>query len=434
MATQNVAVNNKLMLLNILQAYLQSGKNAKLRIMVVGEAGQGKSTLINGLVGSEVSIESSGDETGSCFDVGTTSVNKHILNQNGVFLEIWDTPGFGMESEEKDSEIAKSLKTILSDGDDDPLDLVLFCIRMDATRVPTHLHVRTIGRLTKIFGKQFWQHCLFVLTFANSIDQLCPLQMQLDKFFSKRCYEFEQKLRKTLREQVQLSTEEVENVRVVPVGSTRRRPSCDNPWVLPDRHDWFDAFWLEVTCSIKSSAVPSLLQANYHRLEPLSENGEPKTPFCPPPPFEPQERIVEVHKTKISETKKAVSESDDRSIEEMSEAPSISSHTPKCEQTASQTMQRDDAEIDRSVGINSDYDFIVVPDTEQDAYDRNIQWHDILLDHLQNKNSGFFAFAVSFSQLRGNSAPFLGHIGGLIEGLTEYIGGIKQRKAKEKQK
>ena len=59
----------------VIKSYIDSGKDHRhreLRLMVIGEAGQGKSTLINGLIGQEVAVE------GNSFKPGTLTVNAGI--------------------------------------------------------------------------------------------------------------------------------------------------------------------------------------------------------------------------------------------------------------------------------------------------------------------------------------------------------------------
>ena len=50
--------------------------------MIIGEAGQSKSTLINGLLGKEVANE------GEDFGAGTLEIKYYHLNQNGVSVQI----------------------------------------------------------------------------------------------------------------------------------------------------------------------------------------------------------------------------------------------------------------------------------------------------------------------------------------------------------
>ena len=83
---------------------------------------------------------------------------EYKFNQNGVNIRIWDTPGFGMGKKADDKTAEQLYKSNCY-----PFDLALFCIRMDSTRIPNGTHIDTIERLTEMFGKNFWEHCLFVL-------------------------------------------------------------------------------------------------------------------------------------------------------------------------------------------------------------------------------------------------------------------------------
>ena len=183
-------------------------------MMVIGEAGQGKSTLINGLLGKEVATE------GDSFVPGMLKIQQYHLNQNGVKIGIWDAPGFGVESPEEDEKVVEQLRS----SDCHPIDMALFCIRMDAMRIPNRVHIDTIKKLTdEVFGRKFWRYCLFVLTFANNVEQFCPPGEEMELYFSQQCIDIEDQLRKALKKHVGLEDKELERVRVVPVGSCKKR-------------------------------------------------------------------------------------------------------------------------------------------------------------------------------------------------------------------
>ena len=61
----------------LIRGWLNEG-HASLEFVVVGEAGQGKSSLINGLLGKEVAKE------GNSLDPGTQMVEKYLYEENGV--------------------------------------------------------------------------------------------------------------------------------------------------------------------------------------------------------------------------------------------------------------------------------------------------------------------------------------------------------------
>ena len=197
---------------SVVKGYIESGKNRQLRIMVIGEAGQGKSTLINALVGMEVAKE------GDNFNAGTNEIQEYNICQNKVKIIIWDTPGFGMGLPEEDDKMVERLKA--SDCRD--VDLALFCVRLDCTRFPTRLHYHTIMKLNEVFGQEFWKCCLFVLTFANNIEQLRPVNTDMTQFFSERCLQLEDEIKSSLTETCRAATRSLRNC------------ACSSRWFLQE--------------------------------------------------------------------------------------------------------------------------------------------------------------------------------------------------------
>ena len=187
------------------------------------------------------------------------------------------------------------------------VDLALFCVRLDTSRFPIRAQYETITKLNQVFGREFWKYCLFVFTFANNIQQLCPVGEDLMDFFSRRCNTLEDRIRATLKKHVKLQGEELDRVRGVPVGSYKKGLFRDNPWALPDREDWFIMFWLECTEHMQSSALSALLQANYHRLDSLEAVDDASETFiCPPSQFNAYERLLQATSDEIHDVKQQI--------------------------------------------------------------------------------------------------------------------------------
>ena len=87
--TTDLPLSSEGVRISALSDLLRRGQNAALSIVVVGETGQGKSSLINGLLGEEIAKESSD------LDSATDTVDSYKYEQNGVNVMLWDTRGLG---------------------------------------------------------------------------------------------------------------------------------------------------------------------------------------------------------------------------------------------------------------------------------------------------------------------------------------------------
>ena len=421
--------------MSVVTGYLESGKLHQLKMMVIGEAGQGKSTLINGLLGKEVAKE------GDSFVPGTLKIQQYHLNQNGVKIGIWDTPGFGVESPEEDEKVVEQLRS----SDCHPIDLALFCIRMDAMRIPTRVHIDTMKKLTEVFGRKFWRYCLFVLTFANNVEQFCPQGEEMVYYFSQRCIEIEDQLREALKKHVGLEGKELERVRAVPVGSYKKGLYRSNPWALPDREDWFVMFWLECTDHMCKSAVSALLQANYHRLEAVAGDASIIS-LSPPPQFEAHERLIESNVAEISDIEQQLRKStiivEQESAKEEATGtrqvltkrrnPSNTPQPPPGIDEFPRSEQVNTSQVDPPVAVadeSSPHD----QDPELGTHQKKVPLYETLLNELEDKDSGFFEYVSRFAKKRGEQVWILGHLGGFIEGLAYYLGRARGTRKIKKQ-
>ena len=153
------------------------GAVPSVKILVVGKTGSGKSTLINGLFGSDKA------EVGHTLESETKNVqffqevyDSESKNGEKFKVTICDSPGF-RDSSLSDEEYIKMLKLTTCN---DP-DLVLYVVSMRETRW-TADQVETITYVNKALGKEIWNNTLLVLTFANEIDDIKKKREFLYKF------------------------------------------------------------------------------------------------------------------------------------------------------------------------------------------------------------------------------------------------------------
>jgi hypothetical protein len=264
---------------------------------------------------------------------------------------------------------------------------------MDTKRFPTRVHTETIEKITEVFGRKFWEHTLFILTFANVAVGMCPADEDLPYYFSNRVCDFEDKIKETLQKYAGLGEDELEKVKAVPVGSHRKGINSDNPWELPDRQDWFVWFWIECTEHMHQASVPALLQVNHHRVaEVNSEN---------PVAFDETADIPHKRKVHVPDL--------------MDDVTMVS----ECEESTS--------EVTNELVITTDDAKMYSEDMEsavgcENLSSRAIPVYSVLLQQLDKEDSSFSIYVKEFAKRWGKSVWILGHFAGSLHGIKLWLG------------
>ena len=204
-----------------------------LHILVVGITGSGKSSLLNALVGSEVFEE--GDTLDSCTE-HVSAQKTECLN----VLRVWDSPGL-LDGKNKDSQYLREIGIILEKFS--PGDLILFCIKAEARFRPGNDHIIAMLKLKKKFGTKFLKNLAIILTHVDNVTSRAG-NKDKKQYYLDRIHEFKEKIRTVLKNDLKLSHEDAENIKIIPV------QHLSGGDTLPDGTRWLSSLWFECLSSI----------------------------------------------------------------------------------------------------------------------------------------------------------------------------------------
>ena len=143
----------------------EKAKNVPVNLVVIGNAGQGKSTLVNSMLdftAEDPRAAAEGDEGLTC----TKHVRLYSNIRDGAVVRIWDTPGLYDSVHVKQEMILKEL----SASTEQKIDLVLMCIAYRRGVRVDDGHKSVIHLMTNYYGKYFWKKVVFVMTFVNEME------------------------------------------------------------------------------------------------------------------------------------------------------------------------------------------------------------------------------------------------------------------------
>ena len=278
-----------------------------IELAVLGSAGIGKSSLINGIIGMELAKE--GDD----LDPVTKENHDIRVEKNGIEVVLWDTPGLGMDDPEISHQRLKEMKS-----KSQCIDLLLYCIKMNDGRWPSYCETRAITNITGTFGRQIWQNCQFTLTFGNEVAKKTSEKDKKVIEFKKRVEIFTDRIRKAIQEYAKLTNEEVEKLHVVSVGNPQRESAgkdfCHD---LPDGKDWFINLLKSCICTMQKEAVAPFLCVRMfddNSVNPQDVHDlHSAYPITPPRMDETEDRSLDLDKENDSEGHDALLEEDDPS-------------------------------------------------------------------------------------------------------------------------
>ena len=209
--------------------YISNHLKSSLSILIIGETGSGKSTLVNNLVGEDVA------KVGGTTESETSDITLHTGKMRGVDVRIFDTPGLrDSRGEKKDSKTLEKLKSHFKSGQ---FSLVIFCfpmntIRMTQDKVDIFKDYHEIGIP--------WHRTFIALTLADMAPMTLPGKDPADAYEIK-LVDWWERITTTLTALDGITEEVAEKLkeRVFPT-------TYEQSTKLPNGQEWYTPMWISI--------------------------------------------------------------------------------------------------------------------------------------------------------------------------------------------
>ena len=225
-----------------------------MKILVIGDCGSGKTTLVNNLLGEEIAQEQA---------PSTLSTFQGVFQ--GVPVTVHETSGLENPDAEGDTEFKKNMRSLLREG---KVDVIIYCLKATETRMRDSL----INSLRRYHNMGLdWRKTVIALTFADVLP--IPRHVRQERsydpvrYFNERVAEWKQTFAQTLTNRIGLPIGLARELKVTPT-------TCDPDEELLNHEKWFGHMWSNVVDAIK--ATPSAPLQGSISLE------QPRTGTSPP--------------------------------------------------------------------------------------------------------------------------------------------------------